>query len=129
MDAATPLRRVIDADTAAALFLPLASSAVEIAAIAFLDPEWRLLGVSQVSGTPTRVLPSIRAIVRDALAFDAAALVLGHCHPGGDPRPSAADLAFTRRLGRTLESIGVTLVDHLILGGGSIVSLRNHGLL
>ncbi|WP_375420148.1 JAB domain-containing protein [uncultured Sphingomonas sp.] len=118
-----------DADAVARHFASIADSAVELAVVGYLDPEWRLLGATHFTGRTRYVAPSIRHIVRDALAFDAVAAVLVHGHPGGDASPSPADLAFTRRLATTLGAIDVVLVDHLILGGDTTVSLRERGLL
>ena len=114
---------------AAALFADLSGAAQEIAAVAYLDPEWRLLGHREFRGTASRAVPSIREIVRDALANEAAAVILAHNHPSGDPTPSIADLAFTRTLARTLAAIDITLADHLILTRTGIASLREAGLL
>ena len=55
-------------------------------------------------------------------------IVLFHTHPGGDPTPSSEDLLFTRRLADAGEVLGVTLVDHLIVGHrGRWISLRERG--
>ncbi|WP_445193848.1 JAB domain-containing protein [Sphingomonas sp. Tas61C01] len=118
-----------DADAVARHFAAIAASAVEIAVVAFLDPKWRLLGERRFTGGARSVVPSIRDIVRDALAFDAVFAVLVHSHPGGHPAPSRADLAYTRRLATTLRAIDVALVDHLILGSEATVSLRQRGML
>lgn len=115
--------------TVAKHFAPILAGAVEIAAVGFLDPEWRLLGTSQFTGSARSVSPSIRRIVRDALAFDAVSAVLVHSHPVGSLSPSPADLAFTRRLATTLRAVDVALVDHLILGGDAAISLREQGML
>ena len=129
MDALPPPRLINDARSAASLFAEIARTPGETAVVAFLDPNWRLLGTLRFSGRPRDVAPSIRTIVRDALAFDAVALVLAHGHPGEDPSPSASDLAFTRQLARTLRTIDMVLVDHLIFAGDRMVSLRDEGLL
>jgi DNA repair protein RadC len=118
-----------DTRAAAAHFARIAASPVEIAIVGFLDPNWRLLAVTEFGGSARRVAPSIRLIVRDALRCDAVAAILAHSHPGGDPTPSPADLAFTRRLAATLRAIDATLVDHLVFGGDRVVSLRERGLL
>lgn len=129
MRLSTPPIVLRDADAVARHFAPIAASAVEIAVVAFLDPNWRLLGESRFTGGARWVTPSIRTIIRDALSFDATTAVLVHSHPGGDPAPSPADIAFTRRLAITLRAIDVALVDHLILGGTAMVSLRQQGML
>ena len=71
----------------------------------------------------------IRAIVADALRLDSAGLILAHCHPSGDPEPSAADIAATRRLSEMGAQLGLSLHDHLIFAGGECRSFRALGLL
>jgi DNA repair protein RadC len=62
------------------------------------------------------------------LLCGAAAVVLFHVHPSGDPAPSREDLLFTRRMARAGEVVGVHMVDHLVVGaGGAWVSLRERG--
>ena len=59
----------------------------------------------------------------------AAALVLFHNHPSGDPEPSAEDLALTRRLAAAGSLMGIEVLDHLVLGAGRYVSLKDRGVL
>jgi DNA repair protein RadC len=69
-----------------------------------------------------------RQILFPALVRGAAALVIFHSHPSGDPSPSLEDLSFTRRMAEACEALGVRLVDHLILGSTRRwVSLRERG--
>ncbi len=120
---------ITDVAAAARLFADLVDDLVEVAAVAYLDPKWRLLGITRFAGTRRSVAPSLRRIVREALEFDAAAAILAHSHLGSDATPSTADLAYTRKLAATLRSVGIALVDHLILAGDTVVSLRDRGLL
>jgi len=124
-----PLRRIADLNAARALFAPLASERAEIAAFAYLDPEWRLLGLRHARGSTDTIHVPIRAIVADALVFDAAAVLMAHNHPSGDARPSEADRALTRRLARLLHALDVVLFDHLVLAPGAITSFRALGWL
>lgn len=71
----------------------------------------------------------VRAVIARALALDAHGLILAHDHPSGDPHPSDADIAVTRRLADTAEAVGVRLYDHLIFAGETCVSFRQLGLL
>ncbi|RZF64303.1 DNA repair protein [Sphingomonas populi] len=97
---------------------------------AYVDPEWRLLGVrTRPSNEPHTVEVPIRIIVADALTFDAAGVVMAHNHPSGDPTPSEGDRALTRRLARALDGVGVRLIDHLVLAGRETASFRRIGLL
>ena len=50
-----------------------------------------------------------------------------HNHPAGDPEPSAADLAMTKEIQKACKVLGVTLHDHIIVGGGRELSLRARG--
>ncbi len=92
-----------------------------------LDARTRLIGgpriISQgdVDGTD---MPT-KAILRAALTAGASACVIAHNHPSGDPSPSAADLAATRRLVIATRTIDLPLLDHVVLGdGGKAVSVR-----
>lgn len=68
-------------------------------------------------------------ILGPALATGAAAVLIAHNHPGGDPEPSGADLESTRRLALAAQAVGVPLLDHLVIGDGRYVSLAERGLL
>jgi len=68
-----------------------------------------------------------RELFRAAVRGGAAAVILVHNHPSGDPTPSRADLALTARLCRAGRLMGIPVLDHLIIGDGRYVSLREHG--
>ena len=70
-----------------------------------------------------------REVFRDAIAVGAAALVLAHNHPSGDPEPSEDDVRLTRRFARCGETLGIEVLDHLVLGNGRWVSLRERRIL
>jgi DNA repair protein RadC len=70
-----------------------------------------------------------REIVQRVLELDAAAVILVHNHPSGDPTPSDVDIAATRELAAALGSIRVSLHDHVIVGRDREVSFRKAGLL
>ncbi len=111
-------------------FAPIADAAQEVAIFAYLDPEWRILGVRRVTSNVVDALTvSLRDVVADAIAFDAVAVAMAHNHPSGDPTPSPADYALTQRIARTLEAIGVRLIEHVVLARGRRDSFRARGLL
>ncbi len=90
-----------------------------------LDGKHRLQGVSRVSeGTLTCSLVHPREVFSPALRERAAALIVAHNHPSGDPEPSAEDVSVTRRLIEVGRLVGIPLVDHVVLGEGRFVSLR-----
>ena len=123
--------RKLDAEhVAVALFAPIRNLATEVAMFAYVDSDWRLLGVrTRPSNDKDTVEVPIRVIVADALIFDAAGVVMAHNHPSGDPTPSEDDRALTRRLARALDGVGVRLIDHLVLAGRETASFRRIGLL
>ena len=113
----------------AALLIGVVDPVQEIAAIGHFDPEWRLLGSRHVMGRRSYLALPVRMVVTDALTFGSYSIVIAHGHPSGDPAPSAADIAYTRLLARTLVAIDVRLVDHLIATPGHATGLRAIGLL
>ena len=95
-----------------------------------LDARHGVLDLHRVSeGTLTTSLVHPREVFGPALRAAAAAVVVAHNHPSGDPEPSQADLEVTRRLSEAGELLGVPLLDHLVLAGGECVSLRSRGAL
>jgi DNA repair protein RadC len=69
-----------------------------------------------------------REVFKAAVRLGAAGVILIHNHPSGDPTPSRADLAITGRLSRAGAVMGIPIIDHLIIGDGSFVSLRERGV-
>lgn len=70
-----------------------------------------------------------REVFKVAITRSAAALILVHNHPSGDPHPSAEDLEVTRRLVQAGQLLGIEVLDHLIIGGCKYVSLREKNCL
>ncbi|MHA6198003.1 RadC family protein [Pseudomonas wadenswilerensis] len=68
-----------------------------------------------------------RQVVKRTLAHNAAALILCHNHPSGNPEPSQADIRLTHRLMDALETIDVRILDHFIVGDGEPLSMRERG--
>jgi DNA repair protein RadC len=111
------------------LFMPLGRLASEVAAVAYLDTENRLIGMRHVMGARSWLHFPIRSIVRDALSLDAWGVVMAHNHPSGHAEPSAADLSFTRRLALCLDAMDIHLLDHLVIAADRMTSLRAEGVL
>jgi DNA repair protein RadC len=65
---------------------------------------------------------------REAVARGAAAVILVHNHPSGDPTPSPEDVRLTREAGRVGEMLGIELLDHIVVAKQGHVSLRERGL-
>jgi len=102
----------------------------ELFCCVYLDNRHRVLRFAEMfRGTidGTSVYP--REVVKEALAVNAAAVILAHNHPSGVAEPSQADERITRRLKSALELVDIRLLDHLIIGDGSSTSLATRGLL
>ena len=104
-------------------------SATETLFVAHLDAASRCLHLSRHAGDPEGAALPVRAILTDALQRGSKGIILAHNHPSGITSPSAADRQATRRLALACEAIGVTLLDHLVSGGGEWTSFRRIGLL
>ncbi len=68
-----------------------------------------------------------REVFRPAIAQNAAAIILVHNHPSGDPTPSAEDRAVTKQLTAVGRTVGISVVDHVVIGDGRFVSLADEG--
>jgi DNA repair protein RadC len=107
-----------------------AARAVETFGLLALDVRRRLKREAVVSvGCLTSSLVHPREVFQEAVVARAAGLILFHNHPSGDPEPSAEDLALTRRLASVGTLMGIEVLDHLILGAGRFVSLKDRGVL
>ncbi|WP_428630380.1 RadC family protein [Sphingopyxis sp.] len=71
----------------------------------------------------------VREVVKRALELGASAIILVHNHPSGSPEPSRQDIAITREMAETASRLGITLHDHIVIGGSEFRSFRTMGLL
>ena len=67
-------------------------------------------------------------VFKEALKQNAAAIIIAHNHPSGDPTPSSEDVAVTRQIVEAGDLLGIELLDHLVIGQGRWVSLRERNL-
>ena len=79
-------------------------------------------------GTVNASCATPREIYIEALRFRACGIILLHNHPSGDPAPSREDCLFTERVREAGSLMGVPLLDHIIIGDNSYVSLRERGI-
>jgi len=108
----------------------IAHGKVEEFHILFLDRKNVLIKHEQQQrGTIDHTPVYPREVVKRALELQASALILVHNHPSGDPTPSKADIAVTKDIVKAAQPLGVTVHDHLIIGRGRHMSLRDLGLL
>lgn len=102
----------------------------EVFACLFLDNRHRVLAFEEMFyGTVDSAHVYPREVVKRALHYNAAALILAHNHPSGVAEPSRADEQITIRLKDALALIDVRVLDHLIVGDGCMTSLAERGLI
>jgi len=103
----------------------LEGEAQENALVFSLDTKLQIVGISNVSrGLLNATLLHAREVFRPAILANAAAIVLVHNHPSGDPRPSQEDENITERMKKDGELLDIKVVDHVIIGEGSYYSFR-----
>ncbi len=90
---------------------------VETLQVLLLNTRRKLIRVEEISdGTLDTILVHPREVFKSAIAANAAAIVLVHNHPSGDPTPSEADIKVTRDLIRAGQLLKIEVVDHVIIG-------------
>lgn len=110
------------------LRLQLAGQEREVFMVLYLDNQHRLLESEMLfAGSVNHVQVHPREVVRSALRFNAAAVVLAHNHPSGDREPSQCDRNITGRLKESLALVDVKTLDHLAIGSEGIVSFAERG--
>ena len=96
----------------------------------YLDARHRVIRRRLISvGTLTASLVHPREVLGPALRVRAAAMVVVHNHPSGDPEPSPEDCALTERLREAARLLGIELLDHLVVSQQGFVSFRERGLM
>lgn len=70
-----------------------------------------------------------REVFRAAIKYSSASIVCAHNHPSGDPAPSPEDIAITKRLVESGQIVGIDVLDHIVVGDGRFVSLKEQGFM
>jgi DNA repair protein RadC len=126
------LQRITDSEAAVAFcrehFARLARDGTqEEFHVICLDARFQVLGTQRVSvGAVDRSLVHPREVFRPAIREAAKAVLLVHNHPSGDPTPSADDLALTERLGEAGRTVGIQVLDHVVVARRGALSIREH---
>ncbi len=102
----------------------------EVFGLLLLDSRARLIAVADLFyGSIDRAAVYPREVVRACLDRNAASVVVYHNHPSGVAEPSMTDVDLTRRLATLLQAIDVRLLDHVVVGGASVVSFAERQIL
>jgi len=112
------------------LRLKLGERPHEVFAVVFLDTQNRVIAIEEMfRGTLSQTSIYPREVVKEALARNAAAVILAHNHPSGSPEPSRADEVLTSTLRQALALVDVRVLDHLIVTRTGVLSFAERGLL
>ncbi|PHR54745.1 MAG: hypothetical protein COA43_16165 [Robiginitomaculum sp.] len=98
--------------------------------VLFLDRKNRLIADEVLGkGTIDRAPVYPREVIKRTLELGAAAIILAHNHPSGDPTPSRSDIDMTQQIIKAAKAININVHDHLIIGRNDIVSFKSLGLM
>ena len=93
-----------------------------------LDAKHRIIGINIVSiGSLTLAIVHPREVFKPLILMNAAACICAHNHPSSDPTPSPEDRVLTQRLRQGAELLGITLLDHIVLGEDRHFSFADQG--
>ena len=111
------------------LKLKLADLQFEVFWMISVDARHRVLALDELfRGTIDGATVHPREVVREALEHNAAAVLFVHNHPSGVAEPSHADELITQRLKQALSLVDIRVLDHLIVGGPTVLSMAEKGL-
>lgn len=112
------------------LRLALGGREYEVFAAVYLDAQNHVIAIEELfRGTLTQTSVYPREVVKRALHYNAASLILAHNHPSGLTEPSHADVVLTQRLKASLDLVDIRVLDHFVVGGGDAASFAEKGLL
>ena len=116
-------------DVAQLLMLEMSHLDQEHLRTVLLDTKNRVQGISTVYvGSLNTSLIRVGEVFKEALKKNSAALIVVHNHPSGDPTPSPEDVLVTREIVAAGQLLDIEVLDHLVIGHGRFVSLRERGL-
>lgn len=102
----------------------------EVLMLICLDNKHKIIGVHEVSrGSLNSSMVHPREIFKRAIVNNASKIVLAHNHPSEDIQPSNEDKNITRRIENSGDLLGISLMDHIIVGGDEYYSFRENGLI
>lgn len=102
----------------------------EVFAILCLNTKKKVAGAHIISqGSLSSAIVHPREVFKAAILNNAASIILAHNHPSGDPEPSREDIETTHRLVNAGNILGINVLDHIIIGDGRYMSLKEQGMM
>jgi DNA repair protein RadC len=97
--------------------------------VLLLDTRNRLIDIEHLyQGSLNSSTVRVAEVFKKAMVMNAAAIIITHNHPSGDPTPSPEDIALTRTLVETGKMLDIQVIDHLVIGGNTFISLKEKRL-
>jgi len=97
--------------------------------LVLLNVKCNLISVEEISvGSLNASIVHPREVFNPAIRKSSASIIMVHNHPSGDPSPSNEDVSITARIAEAGKLIGIELVDHIIIGDGKYISMKEKGL-
>ena len=116
-------------DAAALVRYEMSALEQEHLRVLLLDVRNRVLGIVEVyHGSLNTSQVRVGELFKAAIRRNAAAIIVVHNHPSGDPTPSPDDIAITRAIVQAGKLLDVDVLDHLVIGGGRYISLKERGI-
>jgi DNA repair protein RadC len=117
------------ADVASLLLLEMGHLEQEQLRAVLLDTKNRVQEIATIYvGSVNSAQVRVGEVFRDAIRRNSAAIIVAHNHPSGDPTPSPEDILVTRQIVEAGKLLDVDVLDHLVIGRGRYVSMRERGL-
>ncbi len=117
------------ADAAALLMVEMSHLDQEHLRAVLLDTKNRVQRIATVYiGSVNTAMIRVGEVVKEAIRHNSAALIVAHNHPSGDPSPSPEDILVTRQIVEAGKLLDCEVLDHLVIGRGRYVSMRERGL-
>ena len=102
----------------------------EVFNIVMLDAKGNIIGIDEVSvGDLTSSIVHPRETFYSAVKKSASSIICVHNHPSGDPTPSDDDIDTTKKLAKAGKILGITLLDHVVIGDGKYFSMKEKGII
>lgn len=96
----------------------------------FLDAKHKIIGCEQTSkGGLSGAALSPRDLIKSAILMNAAAIIIAHNHPSGDPNPSPEDISTTKKIIKACDLMGIPLLDHIVVGDNRCISMKQQGII
>lgn len=97
----------------------------EVLKVIYLNTKNVVISLSEVSkGSVDSSIVHPREVFKEAIKKNSSSIIICHNHPSGDPTPSGEDISVTKRLEQCGKIIGINLIDHIIIGDGTYISLK-----